>query len=156
MHPARPLALALLTFAAASCAGGSPPPKSAAKVAAPAEPAEAPSTTAAVVAPTTQLSRAQVRGMIRSGLGVFFQNVALEDYPVMRNSRFYGFKLRAMNPAWNVGLLPGDVIVRVNGMPIERPEEADAAMRSLETAPALRVDYERNGKPSILELPIVD
>jgi type II secretory pathway component PulC len=163
MHLARPASLALVTFAtfALSACGASPPrdathAKAEAGADAKAEPTAAPTTTAAVAERTTKLTRSQVRGLIRSGLGVFFQNVALEDYPVMRNNKFYGFKIRAMNPQWTVDLRPGDVVTRVNGMPIEHPEEADAAMRTLDKAPALRVDYERAGQAGVLELPIVD
>ena len=66
------------------------------------------------------------------------------------------FKLKTINPDWAIDLRPGDVITRVNGQAIEHPEEADAALRSLEKAPSLKVDYEREGKPRTLELPIVD
>jgi type II secretory pathway component PulC len=104
----------------------------------------------------TALRRAAVRETISQGLGVFLQNVAVEDWPVMREGRFVGFKLKALNPEWGVDLKPGDVIVKVNGMTIEHPEDADAALRSLEKAPGLRVEYERDGKPRTLELPIVD
>ena len=51
---------------------------------------------------------------------------------------------------------PGDVVTRVNGIVPEHPEEADAALRSLEKAPALKVEFEREGKAKTLELPIVD
>ena len=39
---------------------------------------------------------------------------------------------------------------------IEHPEEADAALRSLEKAASLKIDYEREGKLRTLELPIVE
>ena len=61
-----------------------------------------------------------------------------------------------LNADWAVDLRPGDVITRVNGHTIEHPEDADAAMRSLEKAPSLKVDYERDGKLRTLEIPIVD
>ena len=83
-------------------------------------------------------------------------NVMVEDYPAMKEGRFYGFRLKALNPDWAIDLRPGDVIVRVNGQVIEHPEEADAALRSLEKAAALKIDYERDGKMKTLELPIVD
>ncbi len=108
------------------------------------------------VKPITSLRRAAVKETIKEGLGAFLQNVMVEDYPVMREGRFHGFRLRALNPEWGVDLKPGDVIVKVNGMVIEHPEDADAALRSLEKAQALRVDYERDGKPRTLELPITD
>lgn len=155
MRPVTSLALAFVTLASVACGGSAPPPKAASSGADP-TPTAAPTTTAAVAEKTTQLTRSQVRAMIRSGLGVFFQNVALEDYPVMKDGKFRGFKLKAMNPSWNIDLAPGDVIVKVNGMPIEHPEEADAALRSLEKAEALRVDFDRDGKASVFQLPIVD
>jgi type II secretory pathway component PulC len=106
--------------------------------------------------PITQLKRADVKTAIDRGLGVFLQNVMVEDYPAMKDGRFYGFKLKALNPGWAIDLRPGDVIVRVNGHIIEHPEEADAALRSLEKAASLKIDYEREGKMRTLELPIVD
>lgn len=107
-------------------------------------------------APLTELKRADVKLAIDRGLGVFLQNVMVEDYPAMKQGRFYGFRLKALNPDWAIDLRPGDVIVRVNGQVIEHPEEADAALRSLEKAKTLKIDYERDGQLKTLELPIVD
>lgn len=106
--------------------------------------------------PISSLERSDVKKAIQAGPGAFLRNVSVEDWPVMRDGKFYGFRIRALNPAWKIGLAPGDVVLRVNGQPIEHPEDADAALRSLETAPSLRVDYERDGKPGVFELPIVD
>ncbi len=104
----------------------------------------------------TSLARTDVRRVIADGLGVFLQSVSLEDWPVMRDGKFYGFRLRSVPRDWRVDLQPGDVVLRVNTMPIERPEQADAAFRSIEQAKSLRVDLERDGKPRVLELPIVN
>lgn len=101
------------------------------------------------------LARADVDRAVDDGLGVLLRNVQVDDWPVLRDGRFHGFRLRAMSPAWNVGLEPGDVILRVNDLPIEHPEEADAALRSLKTATSLRIAFERGGTPGILELPIL-
>lgn len=106
--------------------------------------------------PANSVRRSAVADIQTRGLGVFFQNVEVEDYPVMREGRFVGFRLRALNPEWGVDLKPGDVILRVNGMAIEHPEDAQAALKSLEKASALRVDFERDGKARTLELPIVE
>ncbi len=148
------VSLVSLVLASAAC-GGSPPAQEPKKVAS-AQPI-APSTTAAVVGEkTSSLRRSAVKGTIARGLGSFLQNVTVEDWPVMRGGKFHGFRLRSINPAWGVDLRPGDVVTRVNGMPIEHPEEADAALRSLEKASALNVDYERDGKPQKLALPITE
>ena len=104
----------------------------------------------------TALKRAAVKETIAQGLGVFLQNVTVEDWPVMHEGKFYGFKIRTMNPDWSVDLRPGDVVTRINGIVPEHPEEADTALRSLEKAKSLKVDFERDGKAKTLELPIVD
>jgi type II secretory pathway component PulC len=147
-----PAMILALSVASVAC-GEAPPPKTAQS--APTPQATAPTTTAAVVVEkTTSLRRSQVKASIAKGLGYFLQNVTVEDWPVMRGGKFHGFKIRSFNAELGVDLRPGDVITRVNGMSIEHPEEADAAMRTLEKAPALRVDFERDGKPQTLELPI--
>ena len=144
---------AVFLLAAVGCGGSNPEAKSA--VAAPASEGAAASAPSAP-APVTSLKRAAVKATIARGLGVFLQNVTVEDWPVMHDGKFYGFKIRAINPEWGVDLKPGDVVTRVNGIVPERPEEADAALRALDKAPSLKVDYEREGKAKTLELPIVD
>jgi type II secretory pathway component PulC len=138
--------------------GGSPEPKTAEAPRTSTTSARAPTNGAVATTPTpiTQLKRADVKAAIDKGLGVLLQNVAVEDYPAFKEGRFYGFRLKALNPEWAVDLRPGDVIVKVNGQVIEHPEEADAALRSLEKASSLKIEYEREGKVRVLELPIVD
>jgi type II secretory pathway component PulC len=106
--------------------------------------------------PVTSLRRARVKEAIAQGLGAFLQNVTVDDWPVMQEGKFHGFKIKTINPEWGVDLRPGDVVTRVNGIVPEHPEEADAALRSLEKAASLKVDFERDGKAKTLELPIVD
>jgi type II secretory pathway component PulC len=155
--PAVVLALSLGSLALAACGGEAPPAKTSADAtSASAKPAAPTTTAAAMPTKTTSLRRSQVKQGIARGLGYFLQNVSVEDYPVMHANKFYGFKIKDINAELGVDLRPGDVVTRVNGMSIEHPEDADAAMRSLEKAPALRVDFERDGKPRTLELPITE
>ena len=155
LRPAMVLALSVASVAFAACGGETPPAKSAEST--PSPPTTAPSTTAAAMpVKITSLHRSEVKQTIAKGLGYFLQNGSVEDWPVMRNGKFYGFKIKTLNAEWGLDLRPGDVVTRVNGMPIEHPEEADAVLRSLDKAKALRVDFERDGKPSSLELPITE
>lgn len=147
--------LAAAMLALVAC-GGSPEPKTAAAPSTSTTGASTPSSEGTPAPRSPALRRAQVIRTIDAGLGVFLQNVAFDDYPVMKNGRFYGFRLKALNPSWAVDLKPGDVVTRINGQTIEHPEEADAALRSLEKAASLKIDYERDGKPRTLEIPIVD
>lgn len=146
----------VLALSIASVACGESPPAKAPKATSP-DPQAVPTTTAAAApTKTSSLHRSQVKRTIAKGLGYFLQEVSVDDYPVMTNGKFHGFKIKAITGEWGVDLRPGDVVTRVNGMSIEHPEDADAALRSLEKAQALRVDFDRDGKARTLELPIVD
>ncbi len=145
---------ATLVLFAAACGESKPAPKAANDAAGPAKTTE--SAPAAPRAPVKSLTRAAVKETIAHGLGAFLQNVTVEDWPVMHEGKFHGFKIRTINADWGVDLKPGDVVTRVNGIVPEHPEEADAALRSLEKASALKVEFERDGKAKTLELPIVD
>jgi type II secretory pathway component PulC len=145
-------ASALLVLLSA-CGGVTPAPKATDE----APPAKAiAETPAARPGPVTSLRRATVKETIAQGLGAFLQNVTVEDWPVMHEGKFHGFRIRSLSPDFRVDLRPGDVVTRVNGIVPEHPEEADAALRALEKAKSLKVDYERDGKAKTLELPIVD
>jgi len=111
------------------------------------------------VASDHSIRRSAVRVVLKGGLGLFLQRVALEDQPVMKDGRFHGFRIAALRDArfWNgIDLRPGDVVVRVNGMSIEHPEDALEAFHALETATELRVFYEREGQPHELTYPILE
>jgi type II secretory pathway component PulC len=89
--------------------------------------------------------------------GEFFQSVDLDDHAVFADGKFHGFRLLALRDGLErSGLRAGDVVTSVNKMPIERPEQAIAVFRSLEKAKELRVDYERNGEPKTVTVPIID
>jgi hypothetical protein len=93
------------------------------------------------------IERQGLVAILDQGLGRFLQHVQLE--PALSGGKFDGFRLAALDPAWHgVGLESGDLIKRLNGQPIERPEQAMAAFESLRTASEVRVDFTRAGKPS--------
>jgi type II secretory pathway component PulC len=105
------------------------------------------------------LRRSAVHAAEAQGLGAFLQHVELDDTPVRVGGKFHGFRIAALHDAkfWSgVDLKPGDVVTRVNGFPIERPEQAQTAFESLEVASELRVAYERDGEPRELVVPIVN
>jgi type II secretory pathway component PulC len=108
-------------------------------------------------APTSSLKRSDVRATVKSGMGALLQRVVVDtDQPVFRSGKFLGFRITQVPREWGIDLKPGDVVVRVNGFPVERPESAYEALQSLEVASELRVDYERNGEPRSLRYSIVD
>jgi type II secretory pathway component PulC len=103
------------------------------------------------------LQRKDVIRTLDAGLGHFFQKIDVE--PSFAQGRFQGFRVVELRPAsfWQgVDLQPGDVVLSVNGMPIERDKQAYDAAQSLRTAKELRVDYLRDDAPRSLVYPIVD
>ncbi len=107
--------------------------------------------------PTSSIHRSDVSAMVHAGFGVFLQTVAIDEHPVFQRGKFHGFRIAALAPEYGrTGLAVGDVVTRVNGMPIERPEQAIEVFRSLEVASELHIDYERDGAPRELRVAIVD
>ena len=109
--------------------------------------------------PAGKLRRAAVLQTISAGLGSFLQYVSFDvDHPVMRNGRFFGFRIAQLDgDGWKgIDLKPGDIVTAVNGFPIERPEQAMEAFQSTAVASEVRVDYERAGEMRALRLAIVD
>jgi S1-C subfamily serine protease len=108
--------------------------------------------------PTGALSRSNVVAIVDLGLGRFLQGVDTE--PVVVDRRFIGFRLLRLYPDdprfASVDLRAGDVVTRVNGQSIERPEQALQMWNGLRIASELAVDYLRDGEPRQLRLAIVD
>ncbi len=140
-----------------ACGGSSPPP-AAPKAVQPKQAAAAPVPAPAPM-PTNALRRSSVRAVLAQGPGAFLQRISVDDQPVFVAGKFHGFRITALNgPAWwrGVDLKPGDVVTQVNGFPIEHPEDALEAFKSLAVASELRVSYERDGVARELRYAIVD
>lgn len=129
------------------------------------EPIEAPSIAApvdiappqAASAPPGALYREDVNATVEEGLGYFLQRVSVEAE--VEDGRFEGFRIVDLEPPdfWqSVDLKPGDVVLQVNGMPIERDIDAYQAFVALKSAPALKVSYVRSGVRHELAYAIVD
>lgn len=109
----------------------------------------------AAISPST-VERAAVERVVDQGLGRFLQWVDIE--PVHVRGAFAGFRLVALKhqALTGAGLVVGDVVTRLNGLPIGLPEEALEAWQRLRDAPEIVVDYRRQGVAQQLRLPIVD
>jgi S1-C subfamily serine protease len=80
--------------------------------------------------------------IIDQGLGRLLARLKLS--PAMRAGRFEGFRISEIEPAWSgTGLVVGDVLLRVNGQPIERPEQAQVAFESLRVASEIALELLR-------------
>ncbi len=152
--------IALMLVACASCA--SAPPVAAPergteeRLAEPPPPPPAP-TCQAFAAPGV-LRRAALVRAVDGGLGRWLQGVDVA--PERRDGRFQGWMVRRLHPDdpcfAEVDLRPGDVVTRVNGRSLERPEQANEVFGSLRTARSLVVELVRNGQPRTLSLSVSD
>jgi hypothetical protein len=90
------------------------------------------------------INREGLVAIVDQGLGRFLQRVKLE--PALLSGKFQGFRVAGLDPAWQgVGVESGDVIMRLNGLAIERPEQALTAFESLRTASEVKVEFTRAG-----------
>jgi hypothetical protein len=107
---------------------------------------------------TGTISRDELLPVLDGGLGRFLQNVETE--PAFHKGSFVGFRIVSLfpgEPAFaSLDLRPGDTVTRINGKPIERPEQAAAVWQNLRTASNLVVDYRRGGEKHALRFTIVD
>jgi hypothetical protein len=110
-------------------------------------------------APLTSLRRSEVHRIVAGGLGAFLSRVSLDDHPAKTpDGKFIGFRIASLQGnSWKgVDLKPGDIVTKVNGFPIEHPEQALEVFQSLDIASELRVGVERDGVPRELRYAIVD
>lgn len=141
---------------ALGCGGSSPPAETAPP--APAEQARPAASPAATVEADGAIARAELDPVLEAGLGRFLQGVETE--PALEDGRFVGFRILSLYPEDErlaaVDLKPGDVVLRVNGQPIERPEQALQVWNGLRVASELWIEYRRGDETRELRFQIVD
>jgi hypothetical protein len=145
------LAIVASLFVIVGC-GGAPPPE-----VAHAPVAHAPPVSEVHVATASVIQRPALDEVLEAGLGAFLGRVTTE--PCLEGSRFVGFRIAALRDVSlfeGVDLQVGDVLVSVNGQPIERPEQAFTAWTSLRVASELSLGLLRDGERHDLRIPIVD
>ncbi len=99
------------------------------------------------VIPRASLERALARGP-----SWFVQQVAVK--PIVAGGAFYGYMLLALFPDApdyeDRVLKPGDIVQRVNGSPIERPDQFMKVWESLRDASHLSVHIVRDRQPLLV------
>lgn len=141
--------VALLSVACAASAPEAATPKK------PTASAPAPAATPAVAnAAPGRLVRAEVDAILtEKGPPWLFQRVVPEE--VFVDGKFAGWRILSMPKEWEgLEIKPGDVVTRVNGMGLERPEDLWKAWTSVLVTNELKIGYERGGKARELVMPI--
>jgi type II secretory pathway component PulC len=102
------------------------------------------------------IPRAALKAELDRGIGRFLQQVRAE--PVVSRGRFLGWRLMTLFPSRGdvhvQAIKPGDVVRRVNGQSIERPEDFKALWDGLATASQLALEIERDGESSTVRYTI--
>jgi len=96
--------------------------------------------------------------LIDAGLPRWMQGV--EGDRALANHRFQGWLIKSIYPGdpcyQDIDLHQGDVVQKVNGKSIEKPEQAFDVAQSLKTATAIVVEFLREGKPQRFTIAIAD
>ena len=104
------------------------------------------------------IRRAELAKVLDASPGTFLQHVQTE--PRFAHGRFHGWRVVSFYPGdarfAGVDLQAGDVVTRVNGKPIEQPDQFMAVWTELRTSKELIVDVERGGAARILRWTIAD
>lgn len=104
------------------------------------------------------IQRTELAKVLDASPGLFLQHVQTE--PRFAHGHFHGWRLVSFYPGdarfAGVDLQAGDVVTRVNGHPIEEPDQFMAVWTALRTDKELVVDVERNGAPRTLRWTIAD
>lgn len=121
-------------------------------------PTPAPAVCTAFVKPGV-LKRSAVVRVVDIGIGRWLAGGAEVERKIAK-SHFQGWEIQRLYPGdpcyATVDLRPHDVVIQVNGKPIEKPEQAFDVLTSLRTASELVVDFLRDGQPQKLTLQIAD
>lgn len=96
------------------------------------------------------IPRDVLRAELAKGIGRFFQQVRPE--PVVSRGRFVGWRIATLfanRPDIQVReLKTGDIVLRVNGESVERPEDFKAVWDTLADAKQIVLEIERAGEPT--------
>ena len=104
------------------------------------------------------LRRAAIVRVVDRGLGQWLSQVRVA--PARSGRKFTGWEIRQLypdDPCYRaVDLQAGDVVTRVNGASLEKPDQANQVFQGLRTAPGLDIELMRQGVPRRVSLAIVD
>ncbi len=102
------------------------------------------------------IPRALLQAELANGIGRFLQQVRVK--PVVSRGRFVGWRIATLFPNRTdvkvQALAVGDILLRVNGQPVERPEEFKEVWDSLANASELVLDIERAGETTTIRYAI--
>ena len=108
--------------------------------------------------PDGAVTRDEIELLLQRGPGWLMSQVALEPV-IAAGRRFLGFRLVSIfddNPrVRRSGVRPGDIVQRVNGLPLRTPDDLTRILGGLRQASALDFKMLRDGEPVNVRLAII-
>jgi hypothetical protein len=142
----RALFAAIPALSVVACGGSQPAPG-------PASSARRPTAAAPARAIPGHLLRSDVDRALGQGPPWLLRRVLTEE--VLRDGKFVGWRIVAIPEEWGgAGLKPGDVVTKVNGVVVEKPDDLWKVWTLMASAKELRIAYEREGAARELAMPI--
>lgn len=105
-----------------------------------------------------EVTREALGAILGQSPGHFFGLVEVEGVGDDEGTRFAGWRIVSLpsdTPAW-LDVRVGDVVTAVNGMAVERPDDAQRVYEALRVASEVRIDLTRAGEARVVRVPIVD
>jgi hypothetical protein len=151
-YPLLHAALASSLTLALGCSGEASAPPAKAPPSPPPQAAKAP---ASPPVPSGHLARREVDQVLTKQGPPWLLRRVMREETYDKAGKFAGWRITGLPEEWSaVDLHPGDVVKRVNGMPLETPDNAWEAWKSVAKARELRVSLERDGAARELVVPI--
>jgi hypothetical protein len=139
-----------LALGSAACASRQTPPPPAAT-----PPKPAPVVAAPPAVPPGHLARVEVDRVLTTQGPPWVLRRILSEEVIRKDGKFAGWRLVGLPEEWkDLDLKPGDIVTRVNGLPLETPDQAWEAWKSVASSPELKISVMRDGAARQLTLPI--
>ena len=100
------------------------------------------------------LTRRSLDETLAQGPGAFLGTIRVRA--VQEKKVFRGWTIISLWPGARTELLPGDVVTRLCGRTLEKPDDVSELWGLLRTANEIVVEYERAGEPRVYRVPVVE
>jgi hypothetical protein len=105
---------------------------------------------------TGAVTRPALLDVLGRSAGDFLRLVEVEAE--LRDGSFEGWRIASLpegTPSW-LDVQRGDVVTAINGMRVERPDDAQAIWETLQVASEVRIDLTRAGERRSVRIPVED
>ena len=100
------------------------------------------------------LTRKSLDETLAAGPGAFLGRIRVRA--TGEKGVFRGWVILSLWPGAQTELQPGDVVKKLNGKTLERPDDVTVLWESLRKASEIVVDYERAGAARVYRVPVVE